>query len=59
MNKAENKLENELNSKKKEEIKILPHSLTMDKEKMILTNEYLSSLFKIRLFSKKNIKMKN
>ena len=46
MNKAENKLENELNNKKKEEIKLLPHNNTMDKEKILLTNEYLSSLFK-------------
>ena len=46
MNKAENKSEHELNNKKKEEIKLLPHNITIDKEKVLLSNEYLSSIFK-------------
>ena len=46
MNKAENKSEHGLNNKKKEEIKLLPHNITIDKEKVLLSNEYLSSIFK-------------
>ena len=45
MNKEENKLEHGLNIKKKEEVKLLPHNITIDKEKNILTNEFLSSFF--------------